>query len=304
MLLAAVLGAPLRAAAADPEPAKFPVQVGDIMLTNGKSFRSVVVLSQTSAAISVKHTGGLTKIEKQLLPPELLARFPVSAELAAQEQQAQETAVRRRNEELQLAEQRKSAERVRSAAANMARKSAGPAGNQQSADTPQSPAVAATNVLSNPQEQIAHSPHGLFLVHWSQSESVVSVTVRNATTSSYKFDFRQIQGLVLDSGEVLSPIDVKFMAAVVANYWLDSGQEHTFHLVFPGQPKFAAMSWTGTEEWRLKGYPFSTIATSKATAIQQTREVAAATKAAQRATAAKSEAEYTKAQADKRLINK
>jgi hypothetical protein len=282
---------------------KLPAEVGDLRLTNGKTYRSVVVLSQTSSALSVKHAGGLTRIEKQHLPPEVLARFPLNAELAAQEQQAQETADRRRNKELQLAEQRKSAERARNAA-NTSSKAAGPAGYQQSAVTPPSAAQTPANFLENPQEQIARSPHGLFLVRWMHSYGDVNLTVRNATTSSYKFDYRQIQGLGLDNGEVLNPVDVKFKATEVANYWLDGGKEQTFLLVFPGQPKFAAMSWTGTEEWRLAGYPFSTIATSKTTAIQQTREVAAATKAAQKASMAKSEAAYTKAEADKRLINK
>lgn len=265
------------------------VSLGDVTLTDGRTFKSVVVMSQSATSLSVKYAGGLTKLDKRLLPPALQAQFPVDEALAAQEQAAAEVA-RQQSVAAEQERQRKAAERARIAAENAAKAAAARPAAQSIGQNP----VPNTMVVNLPtqQEQQARSPHGLFIVRWYQSGSNVYLTVRNAGTSSYKFDFRQVQALVQDSAAVVAPVDVVFQKTEIANYWLDGGKEQVFRLVFPSSPKFAAVSWTGTEEWRLTGNPYSPAATSKETAIQQSREVAVATKAANKASSAQREAEY------------
>lgn len=265
------------------------ISLGDVTLTDGRTFKSVVVMSQSATALSVKHAGGLTKLDKKLLPPEWQAQFPVDEELALKEQAANQAA-REQAVAAEQERQRKAAERARFAAENAARAAAArPAAQSAGQNQVASPMPANAPTV---QEQQARSPHGLFIVRWYQSGSDVYLTVRNAGTSSYKFDFRQIQALVQDSATLVAPVDVVFKKTEVANYWLDGGKEQTFRLIFPSSPRFAALSWTGTEEWRLTGNPYSPAATSKETALQQSREVAVANKAASKAQAAKSSADY------------
>lgn len=287
------------AAADGPEPKKAG-SLGDVTLTDGRTLRGVVVMSQSATALSVRHAGGLTKIDKKLLPPALRAQFPVDEALAAKEQAAAQAD---REKAAALKQEREAAERARV----IAEKAAKAAAEKEQAANPINPRdarVVPTTVpkMISVEDQMAHAPDGLFLVSWSETYGDVRVRVRNPGISSHKFEFRQIQALALD-GTVIAPRDVIFPKTEVANYWLDGSSERFFHLVFPGKPKLAALSWTVATEWRLRDNELSPFATSAEAALQQTRETAAAAKAAANAQRAQQSAEYNARLVEKKTGN-
>ncbi len=51
-----------------------------LRLTNGRIFENWTVLGQTNSQITIKYDGGAAKVDKKLLPPALLAKYPVVAE--------------------------------------------------------------------------------------------------------------------------------------------------------------------------------------------------------------------------------
>jgi hypothetical protein len=56
----------------------------EIPLADGRVLHDATIRSQTPRTVIIKHTGGLCSVAKELLPPELQARYPV-AEAAARE---------------------------------------------------------------------------------------------------------------------------------------------------------------------------------------------------------------------------
>lgn len=95
----------------------------DISLTDGRVFKDATVMSQTPLKVVIRHAAGLSSVTKQLLPPELQARYPVD-EAAAREAERQATAASEaareseKNEAERVARMR--AQRAESVAANTA----------------------------------------------------------------------------------------------------------------------------------------------------------------------------------------
>ena len=70
-----------------------PVVLGDLQLTNGRTYKAASVVSDSPIRLTIRHAGGLAQIEKRHLPAELQARFP--ADTAAHEKAEREAAERR-----------------------------------------------------------------------------------------------------------------------------------------------------------------------------------------------------------------
>lgn len=51
----------------------------DITLTDGRVFKDAVVISQSTGRVCIRHSGGLTQVEKYLLSGDLAVRFPADA---------------------------------------------------------------------------------------------------------------------------------------------------------------------------------------------------------------------------------
>ena len=79
----------------------------DIVLQDGRVLKEAVVKSQAPRTVTIKHADGLSSVAKNLLPPDLLAQYPLD-EMAAQEADKRATAGR----EAALAYQKAEAERV------------------------------------------------------------------------------------------------------------------------------------------------------------------------------------------------
>lgn len=56
-----------------------------LKLTDGRVFNDWKILSETPSSVVLKHQSGMTKIGKQLLPPDVLAAHPIDAEGAKKE---------------------------------------------------------------------------------------------------------------------------------------------------------------------------------------------------------------------------
>lgn len=291
-VLCAMVGGALWLAA---EPVtRLPVEVGDLTLTNGKVFKAVVVMSQTSSAINVRHAGGLTKIEKALLPLEMLARFPVSEEMAAKEEQARREGAQRRAQE-EAAARQKRLQQVRPAPAGPVT----PAPRADAAATSPSVVKRAT-----PQEQVARAPHGLYILNWNGGYSnEASVTVCNPTGSPQKLDPRQLRGLMAGSGQQVGGVELKFRVQEIADAWVKPGQTRSFTVKFESSG-VVAIGWDDGREWRVTTTTEAAAAERPDQALALAREIAAEAKERARRDSAEGQAASAKAQADKRLINR
>jgi len=83
------------------------VFAADIVLKDGRVLKDAVVKSQAPRTVTIKHADGLSSVAKTLLPPDLLAQFPLD-EMAGQEADKRATVGR----EAALAYQKSEAERV------------------------------------------------------------------------------------------------------------------------------------------------------------------------------------------------
>lgn len=61
------------------------VKIPLITLLDGREFRDCSVIKETWASISFRHAKGMTKVDKRLLPPEVLKIFPLDTETAKME---------------------------------------------------------------------------------------------------------------------------------------------------------------------------------------------------------------------------
>lgn len=246
LILLVLLARPVMGADAAPS---LPAEIGDLTLRNGRVLRSVVVLSQTGLAINVRHTGGLMQIEKQALPPELLARFPVDQEQAKREEQLAAAARARREEQAQVG----ALWVVRPAqpGSRAAGKYAGP--------RPTANAEAPANVVpatraATPGEQLARAPKGLYITTWSNlAGGEIKLEVVNPTGSAQKMEPRDLVALRLDDGGSVAGSDLRFPVQERADQWVDAGQRKSFRVQFLGGVAIAAVAWVGSAEWRVFG---------------------------------------------------
>jgi len=95
----------------------------DISLPDGRVFKDASIMSQTPRKVTIRHAAGLSSVGKELLPPELQAKYPVD-EAAAHEADRQAAVARdaakefEKNEAERVARLR--AERGQTVAANTA----------------------------------------------------------------------------------------------------------------------------------------------------------------------------------------
>jgi hypothetical protein len=57
----------------------------DLKLTDGRVFEDYRITTQTPTTVTVRHAGGMARIEKKLLPPEVLEAYPVDEAAAPAE---------------------------------------------------------------------------------------------------------------------------------------------------------------------------------------------------------------------------
>jgi hypothetical protein len=79
----------------------------DLALADGRVLKDAAIISQTPRTVIVRHAGGLSSAAKELLPPELRARYPFDETAAreADERAAQEAATARNVEKAEAERQ-------------------------------------------------------------------------------------------------------------------------------------------------------------------------------------------------------
>jgi hypothetical protein len=80
----------------------------NVTLTDGRTFHDATIVSQTPRKVVIKHTDGLSGVEKTLLPAELSARYPID-EAAARKAEHQAAEARLRAEQFHKAEAERAA---------------------------------------------------------------------------------------------------------------------------------------------------------------------------------------------------
>jgi len=65
------------------------VKLGEVKLTDGRTYKDVVFVSESPMRITVRHSGGLAQLEKKKLPATLLAQYPAD-EAAAERQRIED----------------------------------------------------------------------------------------------------------------------------------------------------------------------------------------------------------------------
>lgn len=68
------------------------ISAADLQLSDGRTLRDYRIISQSPGTLTVRHAGGLAKIDKAQLPPEIAAQYPIDPAALAAEQQANERA--------------------------------------------------------------------------------------------------------------------------------------------------------------------------------------------------------------------
>jgi hypothetical protein len=246
ILLLALLAGPMAVADGAQAAPRLPFEVGDLALANGRTLRSVVVLSQTASSINVRHAGGLTKIEKRDLPPELLVRFPVNDAQAAKDQEAA-SRDRAQREEKALA----AGLWVVRPGQPGTRAAPSLASDRETANPKD---AAKTDHVASPADQLARAPKGLYIATWSNLNSgEIKLEVINPTSTAQKIDARDLVALRLDNGRSVPGGDVRFPVQERADLWVDAGKRRTFRVQFLGGVSIAAIAWVGSSEWRVSG---------------------------------------------------
>jgi hypothetical protein len=67
------------------------VKLGDITLTDGRLYKATALVSETSTHITVRHEGGIAKLEKAKLPEAMRTQYPVDQAAADREKADEET---------------------------------------------------------------------------------------------------------------------------------------------------------------------------------------------------------------------
>ena len=75
----------------------------DLTLTDGRILKDAKIVSQTPLTVFIKHAAGLSSVSKKILPPELLAQYPID-ESAAREADLKSQLAANKARELELAE--------------------------------------------------------------------------------------------------------------------------------------------------------------------------------------------------------
>lgn len=59
-----------------------------LKLEDGRAFDAWIIAAETAATVTVRHKGGMAKVDKKLLPPELRAKYPHDAARLKKEEEA------------------------------------------------------------------------------------------------------------------------------------------------------------------------------------------------------------------------
>ena len=68
-----------------------PTKLGDVKLSDGRVYKAAIFVSETPTHITVRHEGGLAKLDKAKLPAAMRSQYPIDQAAAERERAAEET---------------------------------------------------------------------------------------------------------------------------------------------------------------------------------------------------------------------
>jgi hypothetical protein len=215
-----------------------PASGAELVLKDGRVFKEWKVMSVSAGYLTIRHADGAARVAKELLPPELLAKFPVDAAALEAEKREIERG-RRIAEEQRLAtaarEEAAREERAKRYAAAKAREAGYDKQELQARLAVVEGSVAAKaaedqRALMEQDKQEREARDGLYMLRLRVEMASAIVTMKNVSTGTQTFDWRQMKGR-FRKGEVraatnLAAQDRKF------GYMLDPGEIRTFEIGF------------------------------------------------------------------------
>jgi len=231
-----------------------PVLANDLTLNDGRVLKNWRVMSVSPGFITLRYDGGAMRVQKEMLPPELLAKYPIDpVAVAAEKAQTIEGLRITEERRAEIAAREKLVEYERARAYEAAR-----AKDKAVADREAQVKAAVEGAARDREIALLHaaelqkrkeqeeSRDGLYLAAVNTNMASVVVTMKNISTSSQTFEWRQLRAK-FTGGEVreptnLVPTDRKF------GYVVEPDQSRTFEVAF-GVRKLGDGNWIREVSW-------------------------------------------------------
>lgn len=208
-------------------------------------------MSDTAKTITIKHDGVVEKFAKELLPADLVKRWPVDPQrLALEERQQKRAEIEAKNLARQKELKQIHTQKVREMEAKIAKEEAEFRANVYKRDHRDDPAPAPIDAAAVAQArrdaiaaELALCRDAVRLAGFGfwPAKNAITLKVRNAGENPRRLEWRELRALTSD-GRVLEPLDVVFQVSDRVSYDVDAGGERTFTIVFPSAT-IAAVSW-------------------------------------------------------------
>lgn len=231
-----------------------PVLSGaDLELVDGRILKNWKVMNVTAGFITIRHSGGATKIPKQLLPADVLAKFPIDPIAAAEAQrQAEESrakaaealaaaatipgSMQERERLYRIGKEKQRLENLKEARRQEEARRAELAAERESE-------IEAERIK---QFEISQSRDGLLLSRVRTNMASAVVSMKNVSSSSQSFDWRQLRAR-FRRGQVRQPTNIVVTDGKFG-YLIAPGETRSFEIGF-GTRIIGDEDWLDDVSW-------------------------------------------------------
>lgn len=226
----------------------------DLQLADGRVLKDWKVMNASAGFLTIRHSGGAVKVPKELLPPEVLAKFPINAAAIEAERREIEEGKRKAEERMaQVAAKEEAAQEARAATYRAAASQYAVRQAQEARRLEAAISAARDEEFRREQEaqkqrekETRESRDGLYLARLTTNMASAVVTMKNLTSSSVSFEWRNLRAR-FRKGEIREPTvivvtDKKF------GYVVDAGETRTFEVGF-GSRVIGDGNWLDDVAW-------------------------------------------------------
>lgn len=230
------------------------VQAADLTLADGRVLKNWRVMSVSPGYLTIRYDGGAVKIQKELLPPEVRARYPVDEAAAAEERRENEEARQKRIEDLEQNaglpnsmqervrryREGKEKERLRNIAE--AKRIEEERENERLAEIERERAAEKQQKLEE-----SLSRDGLLLARVRTNLASAVVTMKNTSKSLQTFEWRQLRAR-FRGGQVREPSNI-VVTDKQFGFQVEPGKTRTFEVAF-GTRSYGDGDWLDEIAWK------------------------------------------------------
>ena len=230
------------------------ILAADMTLADGRVLKNWRVMSVSPGTITLRYDGGALKVQKNLLPPEILARYPIDEAAAAEEKRAAEE-IRRKNAENpdpyagmsnsmkeRLRRYREGKEKERLENLREAQRIEEEREREREAEREK-------EREAERQQKLEESMSRDGLMVWRVRNNLASaiITMKNTSRSAQSFEWRQLRAR-FRGGQVRQPSNI----VVTDNkfgYQVEPGETRTFEIAF-GVRNYGDGNWLDEVSWQ------------------------------------------------------